>query len=254
MSSYVGRYAELYDLFYGSKPYVDEAAFVHKCLQKHGTGQVQSLLELACGTGSHALAFEKFGYKIVATDYSQDMLNVARCKASQNASKVDFRYQDMRALELDQRFDAVICLFDAIGYVATNDALRQVFQGVHRHLRPGGLFIFDFWHAAAMLCRYEPLRIRRWLIPEGEVLRISETTLECEKQVCQVKYTVYELRSDGTYSSFTETQINRYFLIQEVAGWLSTYHFAPLKWFAGFSDDENITEQTWHVLSISRRL
>lgn len=254
MSSYIGRHAELYDLFYAAKPYTNEAAFVHQCLQKYGAPAPRRLLELACGTGAHAFALEKFGYQIVATDYSEDMLAIARRKAAQGSSQIDFRWQDMRALDLPERpFDAVICLFDAIGYVATNDALRQVLQGVQRHLHVDGLFIFEFWHAGAMLKHYEPVRVRRWQTAQGEVLRISETTLDVARQLASVTYSVYELRADSTFSSLTETQTNRYFLVQEMAALLTANGFAPLKWFAGFNADEKITDETWHIVAVARR-
>ena len=128
-----------------------EAAFVHRCLQQYGIKPTKKILELACGTGSHSLAFEKYGYQIIATDYSEDMLKCAQNKA-QNSTSIDFRMQDMRKLAVPEcHFDAVVCLFDSLGYVITNDALKQVFQGVHQHLRKGGLFIFEFWHAAPMI-------------------------------------------------------------------------------------------------------
>jgi SAM-dependent methyltransferase len=254
MSSYVGRHAELYDVFYADKPYDNEADFVHQCLQQYSAGTTHRVLELACGTGSHALALEKKGYKIVATDYSTDMLACARRKAVQVRSEVAFCHYDMRTLDLPyDPFDAVICLFDSIGYVATNEALEQVLKGVHRHLRPNGLFVFEFWHAAAMLRHYDPLRVRRFNTPDGEVLRIAETTLDYANQLSRVTYIVYELRSDGTYTNFEEAQINRYFLVQEVAAWLSTYNFTPLKWFNGFNDDAMITDQTWHVVAVARK-
>ena len=254
MSSYVGRHAELYDTFYADKPYDNEAAFVHQCLQQYSVGTTHRVLELACGTGSHALALEKKGYKILATDYSPDMLASARRKAKQVRSEVAFCQYDMRTLDLPyEPFDAVICLFDSVGYVATNEALEQVLQGVRRHLRPKGLFVFEFWHAGAMLRHYDPLRVRRFSTSEGEVLRISETTLDYVKQLSRVTYIVYELRSDGTYTNFQEAQINRYFLVQEVAGWLSTCGFTPVKWFNGFSDDDIITDQTWHVVAVAQR-
>lgn len=254
MSSYLGWHAELYDIFYADKPYTEEAAFVHQCLQQYSVGTTRRLLELACGTGSHALVLEKFGYEIVATDYSEDMLACARRKAAEAASSVDFRWQDMRELDIaDRPFDAVICLFDSIGYVETNEAIMQVLQGVHRHLRPDGLFVFEFWHAAAMLHRYDPVRIRRWSTPEGELVRISETELEYAKQLARVTYTIYELRYDGTYTNLRETQTNRYFLVQEMAGWLSTCGFMPVKWFAGYTLDENITDQTWHIVAVARK-
>ena len=84
-------------------------------------------------------------------------------------------------------------------------------------------------------------------------MRISETELEYSKQLARVTYTIYELRHDGTYTSLKETQTNRYFLVQEMAGWLSTCGFAPLKWFAGYAPDENITEQTWHIVAVARK-
>jgi ubiquinone/menaquinone biosynthesis C-methylase UbiE len=54
MSSYAGRYAELYDLSYSDKPYTEEAALVHDCLQRFGVSPSREILELACGTGQHA--------------------------------------------------------------------------------------------------------------------------------------------------------------------------------------------------------
>jgi SAM-dependent methyltransferase len=254
MSSYVGRHAELYDLFYADKPYREEADFVHRCLERHGQGSVRRLLELACGTGNHAFLLEKLGYEVIATDYSNDMLACARRKAKERESEMDFRQQDMRTLDVPERpFDAVICLFDAIGYVGTNEALMEVLRGVHRHLRPDGLFVFEFWHAAAMLRHYEPVRIRRWSVPEGEVLRISETTLDYAKQLGNVKYTVYEMRRDRTYSCFQETQVNRFFLVQEMAGMLTSCGLQPVKWFAGFREDERVTEDTWHIVALAQR-
>ena len=82
MSSYSFRYAELYDLFYADKPYEAEAAFVDKCLREYSIGPTASLLELACGTGTHAFQLEMRGYQIVATDYSKDMIERARREVS----------------------------------------------------------------------------------------------------------------------------------------------------------------------------
>jgi SAM-dependent methyltransferase len=210
------------------------------------------LLEIACGTGTHALQLEKRGFKIVATDYSQDMLERARQKAAN--SHVEFQLQDMTQLEVNGApFDAAYCLFDAIGYVGTNEALAKVFRGVHKHLRNDGLFIFEFWHAAAMLRHYDPVRVRRWQQDDSLILRISETSLDYAKQLSSVSYSIYELKNDGTYSSLTETQTNRYFLVQEMAAWLMTNGFTPLKWFAGFTNSETISDETWHIVAVARR-
>lgn len=254
MTAYSGHYAELYDIFYADKAYEEEAIFVHKCLQKYGPKPTRRLLELACGTGSHALVLATLGYEIMATDYSEDMLRCAKRKAAGAACPLHFQQQDMRKLDLQGApFDAVICLFDSIGYVQTNEALMQTLRGVHHHLRPDGLFLFECWHAAAMLRNYEPVRVRRWSTPTADVLRISETKLDPVKQLAHVTYTIYELFRDGSYTSLKETHTNRFFLVQEVAGWLSYCGLTPLRWFAGFTPEENVTENTWHIVAIARK-
>lgn len=253
-TSYAGRHAELYDTIYQDKPYKKEVRFVDRCIKKFGSGRSRLILELACGTGTHALEFERSGYKVVAVDYSDDMLARAREKALKKSSQVDFRLADMRNLPLtDGPFDVVVSLFDSVGYVQTNEGVRKVFAGVRESLREEGLFIFEFWHAPAMLLHYEPVRVKRWNISGGELLRISETKILHAEQIAEVTYSIFELDSDGTYSRLTETQRNRFFLVQEMAGLLAGAGLHPVKFFSGFSMSEEITGQTWHVVAVARR-
>jgi len=254
MTSYVGKHAGFYDFFYADKCYKSEAAFIHQCLQEFGKHTPNKILELACGTGSHVFEFEKFGYQIIATDYSEDMLKCAKHKGKLSSSSVIFQIQDMRDLNvLERPFDAVICLFDSIGYVVTNDALKKVLQNVHNHLAEDGLFIFEFWHAAAMLKLYDPVRIRKWKTSDSEIIRLSETTIDISRQVGSVKYTILDLKKNGEYYKIEETQENRFFLVQEMDMYLKQNNFEPLQYFAGFNNGEQITTETWHIVAVARR-
>jgi ubiquinone/menaquinone biosynthesis C-methylase UbiE len=253
-SSYEGRHAQLYDLFYEAKDYASEARFVHDCLARLSEGPSRRVVDVACGTGQHALALERLGHEVAGIDHSAAMLEVARSRTAAAGARSLFHQGDLRALEVPGApFDAATCLFDSIGYVATNQALQAAFRGLHRTVRPGGLLILEFWHAAAMLRGYDPVRVRRWSTPDGEVLRISETELDCERQLARVRYRVHEHRTDGTFSSFEEVQTNRYFLVQEMALWLTTTGFAPLAWFDGFSFEGAVSRDTWHVVGVARR-
>jgi len=252
-SSYIGRHAELYDLFYAEKPYAEETAFIHECIQKYKPVS-KRILELACGTGTHSLLLEKHGYQIIATDYSSNMLACAREKAQKVNSSVEFRQQDMRTLEVPERpFDIVLCLFDSIGYLATNDNIFQMLCSVHDHLAPGGLFLFEFWHAGAMLCSYDPVRVRRFKTSTGEIERISETRIDYKEQLCHVLYTINEMKSNGRYQTLQEMQINRFFLVQEMKFFLKQAGLTPLKWFAGFQDDEEINDTVWHIVTVAQK-
>jgi SAM-dependent methyltransferase len=254
MSSYQGRHAELYDLLYEAKDYEAEAQFLHQCLLRFSSGASRRVVDLACGTGRHAIALERLGHELAGVDSSDSMLRVAGVNAAAAKARVQFLAGDLRSLDVaGAPFDAATCLFDSIGYLGTNEALEQALRGIHSSVRPGGLFILEFWHAAAMLRSHDPVRVRRWQRPEGEVLRIAETQLDCERQLASVTYSIYEHRKDGTFTSFQETQTNRYFLVQEMAHWLTATGFSPLAFHDGYSFEGRVTAETWHVLAVARR-
>jgi len=254
MSSYLGRHAELYDLFYADKPYAAEAGVVHELLLKHSAGPTRRLLELACGTGRHALLFEGLGYDVIAVDYSESMLQVAQRRGAAAGSKVVFRLGDMRTFRVGGGpVDAAVCLFDSIGYVGTNEAIEAVLAGVREQLRPQGLFVFEVWHAAAMLSSFDPVRVRRWRLEDREILRISETTLDPARQLATVEYTVLDLAADGRYERLVEKQTNRFFLLQEMEAFVRRAGLVPLAWHAGYSASQPVDQSTWHIVGVARK-
>jgi len=251
---YAGRYAELYDLFYADKPYADEAGFVHECIREFATNPAHDILELACGTGRHALELERFGYNVTATDRSADMIGIAWQRAAENNSKVEFAIANMQELELGNRkWDAAVCLFDSIGYLKTSDAIANALARIRNHLREGGILILEFWNAPARLNNYSRRRERRWKIENGEVVRISETTLDRENRLAKVNYEVRELKSDGTSEQFTELHVNRFFRVDEMQRLLEHGNFNALKFFAGFSRTKPITDETWHIVALAQK-
>ncbi len=254
MSSYLGRHAELYDLFYAEKPYANEAAFAAQLAADHGIQPPARWLDVACGSGRHALEWEQLGFQVTGVDYSADLLTQAQRRAHAQQSQVRFLGQDMRQLDVPGGpFDVVSCLFDAIGYVQTNEAVLQVLRHFRSHLRPGGLLIMEFWHAAGMLKGFDPLRLRRWRLPDREILRISETSVDVSRQLCHVQYTVHELRDDAIFASFTETQSNRYFLVQEMALFIELAGLTPKTWHAGYETEQPINRDTFHVIVAAER-
>jgi SAM-dependent methyltransferase len=253
MGSYRGKHAEYYDIFYQDKPYAAEATFIADALNRYCGRKCEILLELACGTGQHAFELEKMGYEIVATDYSEDLLDVAKRKAKEKNSRVKFSQQDMRNLDLrGETFDAAYCLFDSIGYVQTNFALNLALNGIHRHLRPKGIFIFEFWHAAAMIKNYEPVRERNWKTADGEIRRVSKTRLDIPLQLAEVTYSI-EAKKGADIDHLEETQVNRYFLVQEMAFFLEENGFKVVQFLPAYANTTVINEDTWHILAIAEK-
>jgi SAM-dependent methyltransferase len=254
MTNYAGRYAELYDLFYADKPYAEEVRCVHEFIQEFGRRSTREILELACGTGRHAAELEKFGYQVTAIDHSPDMIDIARRRAINNGSKIVFAIGDMQHFELPAKeYDAAVCLFDSIGYLKTDKAIAKTFARIRDRLRPNGVFVFEFWHAPAMLNHYSPLRVRKWKIANSEIVRTSETTLDRENRLANVRYTVDERNDDGTCSQLYESHTNRFFSVEEMKTLVSCAKFDPVKFFAGFDMRTPVNDDTWHILAVARK-
>lgn len=134
--------AAFYDAIYSFKDYAHEAAYVHALIGQHGRAGGGALLDVACGTGQHLVHLQNW-YQAEGLDLDETMLRIAHERMPDlpfhHASMVDFR--------LDGRFDAITCLFSAIGYVKTEDRLRQAIATMAGHLRPGGVLLVEPWYS-----------------------------------------------------------------------------------------------------------
>ncbi len=105
--------------------------------------QPQTILDIACGEGTFAVAMAQKGFHVTGVDRSPQMLEFARERAERENAEVEFLRQDMRSLSFDERFDLVTCWFDSLNYVLELEGIQKTFAGVHRALKKAGLFIFD---------------------------------------------------------------------------------------------------------------
>jgi SAM-dependent methyltransferase len=134
------RSADFYDLVYAGKPYAQESAAVHAKIAAHLRSGGNALLDVGCGTGGHAACLREH-YRVTGLDLEEGLLRIA----AERYPDVEFRPGDMVDFDLGREFDAVICLFSAIGYVCTEDRLRRTIASFARHLRPGGVLVVEPW-------------------------------------------------------------------------------------------------------------
>lgn len=254
MTCYGPELAAVYDALYLAKPYEREAAFVHQAITRYRSTPGGSLLDLACGTGRHAVAFERLGWSVVGVDASQPMLEVARARIERTRQPITFVNQDMTTFDLGGRqFDAIVCLFDSLGYVVTNAALARALTTIRAHLKPGGIFACECWHGPAFIKGAEPVRVTECDVDGAHLWRISRTVVDVMRHVATVTYDLHRVSVDGQHMSFREIHTNRFFFVQELDAWMGAAGLAPQEWYPGFSAEGKITESTWHILGIAQR-
>ena len=97
------------------------------------------VLDLCCGSGHVTKELLARGYEVTGVDSSAALIEHAR----EALPGVRFIVQDVRELQLETQFDAILSTFDSLNHILTLDGLRQVLLRARGVLRPGGLFVFD---------------------------------------------------------------------------------------------------------------
>jgi len=130
--------AEYYDFLFENVDYEKWARYVVRFFSVARV-KVERVLEVGCGTGNLTKHLNDMGFKVVGVDSSEDMVRVARRKLPD----VEFFVADVREFSLDEKFDAVVSTFDSLNNILEDEEMLKAFINIRRHLRDGGVFIFD---------------------------------------------------------------------------------------------------------------
>ncbi len=251
-------YSRYYDLLYSDKSYEAETKYVIDLIKEFATG-AGSVLELGCGSGKHGQLLANAGYDVLGIDSSESMVRAASQRGTpvnQSGGSIGSflaSHGDARTFSADRKFDAVVSLFHVISYQTTNTDLLSVFSNAARHLKPGGVFIFDVWYGPAVLKLRPETRIKRMQDEKTEIMRLAEPVIFLNDNVVVVDYTVMVTdKLSGSCEKVFESHKMRYLfrpeleLIAEMNG-LSIVHFE--EWLTKLTPND----KTWGVTFIARR-
>ncbi|MGY3765318.1 class I SAM-dependent DNA methyltransferase [Vagococcus vulneris] len=138
MASYE-TFAAIYDEVMDSSLYNDWLEFT----KRHMSDKGHAVLELACGTGILSILLANEGYDVTGVDLSHDMIRLADKRGRENKTDVVFKQGDMLQLDDISKYNMVTCYSDSLCYMPNEQAVLDVFTGVHKSLKDDGRFIFD---------------------------------------------------------------------------------------------------------------
>ena len=247
-------YAEAYDQLYEEKDYLAECDLLESLFQTYGVGPVNKILDLGCGTGNHAIPLACRGYQVTGVDRSVNMLSQAEKKAgaSSGNGNVSFECGDVCTVDLERTFDASIMMFAVLSYQLRNTDVSAALRTVRRHLRPGGLLIFDVWYGPAVLYQRPAQRARVIPTPDGEMLRFANGELDNQRQLCGVEIHLWRIVGNKLVANVEESHRMRYFFPMELELFLEVAGFTLIR-LGGFPDfAHEPAETTWNVLAVAR--
>jgi SAM-dependent methyltransferase len=212
----------------------------------------QPALDLGCGTGRLLLPYLQAGLDVDGCDYSKDMLAQCEERAKREGLSPRLYAQAMHELDLPRRYRTIF----ACGVIGLGGERRLTMQAMGRcyeHLRPGGVFVFDYyprWNdPPAYLSRLPenrhslpeewPSSTERKPLPDGTDLEITARTVSVdpleETQTRQLRARLWrngELLEEQVHTQrYEEYGKNELVLVLEHAG------FSDIQIFGDFSNE-----------------
>ena len=251
------KFGEHYDLIYqGIVNYEKECDALEKIFAKLCQRKPKSILDIGCGTGSHAVILSKRGYNVTGIDISKTMIKKAKEKAKKEKVKAEFFVQDMRNIKLNKKFDCAICIFGGFGYILKYEDLVNAFSGLRQHLNKGGLFIFEFWNVGGI----RPSPYQSWMKTQDDnvtLYRLSESNFDPQTNVLNIDFHFILIRKDKLVETFNETHKIKCYTLAEIRKYLEDNEFKLVSDYDW--DGKNETEfktprkETFRILAIAKK-
>src|SRR3954469_335069 len=134
-------------------------------LRRHVPPPPAGLLDVPCGAGRHSLALARVGYRVTGIDLSENAID--RAGTAGKGLTVDFRRGDMRSLDTDERFGAVLCFGNSLSYFPPEE-MRAFIAALAARVAAGGRLILDTSCCAESLF---PLAEEREVAFDGGIYR-----------------------------------------------------------------------------------
>ena len=216
--------AEYYDLLYEDKDSLGESLYIDCLLKSYGL-DIKNILELGVGTGRHAKKLIDLGYEVFGIERSEKM-----SKKLNQIKKLKYVIGDIETMNLEMQFDAILSLFHVMSYQLTNTKVLNIFNNASRHLKKGGLFIFDIWYTPAVNEIKPSVRVKRFQNENLLITRIAEPKVFPNSNRIDVCYDFFvEKKEDKKFFKFEEIHPMRHFSIPEIELFASNTGFKCLK-------------------------
>ena len=222
MSAYEAL-AQSYDRFTNDVPYTAVADFLEQVLAAHDR-RVETVLDLACGTGSLSCLLSQRGYNVIGTDLSEEMLTVAYEKAMDlEGERPMFVRQSMQRLRLPYTVDLAVCSLDSLNYLTKPEDCRETIRRVYRSLNPGGCFVFDI----NTPFKLKSLDGQVFLDEDEEQYCVWRASFEEEENIIYYGMDIFQRQGDHWLRSFEEHAEYAY-SVQQLTDYLTEAGFSEI--------------------------
>jgi D-alanine-D-alanine ligase len=138
-----------------------------------------TILDLCCGQGRHALEITKRGFKVEGLDRSRYLIQKAKASAKKENLNVKFKEGDARKLPFPpDSFEIVMMLGNSFGYFETVQDDLRILKEIFRILKPWGRLLLDVTDGEYLR---EKFQARSWEWIDKKLFVCRERSLSADR-------------------------------------------------------------------------
>ena len=211
-----------------------------------GLSAGQEVLDLCCGHGRHALRLAEAGMKVTGLDLSEAYLEEARDAADKQGISLELVRGDMRHIPFVRRYDAVINMFSAFGYLESEADDQQVLEAVHDALKPGGSALMDLINREWVIANNIE---NEWRVDEDGTTILEHRELDLLASRNHVSFSI--IGADGVRRESIGHKI-RLYTLTEIVNMLGRAGLAIDRVFGGY-DAVDYSSQSRRMIVVAKR-
>ena len=213
-STLANIYHEMYQHIFD---YDKEFGFYDAILKRNNCNKI---LEVGCGSGMLARRFIDNGYDYLGVDLFNEMLDIARSEVHSDR----FTQCDMRLLDFNNQFDAVLITGRSIAYIAENHGILDTLNGIFKSLKSKGLLVFDCFEANGIFDNFNDFE-QNFDINNKKIRRVSKLTMNLETGWTYDWHAKYIIEQNGETTESDDLTTLRAFTKDEISLFLKLTGF-----------------------------
>ncbi|MFN8672319.1 MAG: class I SAM-dependent methyltransferase [Candidatus Sericytochromatia bacterium] len=167
-----------------------------------------NILDAPCGHGRHSILLAKQGFEVTGIDFKEEFIDIAK-ENSKELNNTNFILQDIRKINFEEKFDAIINMFTSFGYFSDKENL-ELLQSYIKALKKGGKLLIDVINREWAVKNIGKIS-RSWLVyPEDNITFLASNSFDIftgrmrSEQIIMENFVKFEQFQDIRLYSYTE--------------------------------------------------
>jgi ubiquinone/menaquinone biosynthesis C-methylase UbiE len=202
--------------------------------------KVKNVLDMAAGSGRHAIIFTDKGFNVTAVDLSENLLSIGKKHAENENVKIEFVHSDIRKFNPNIKYDLILNLFTSIGYFEKDEENYFILNKAYKLLENNGYFVLDYFNKSFVENNLVPSTIDNF---EGKVIT-QNRFIEGERIIKEIT-----IDNEGEINKYFESV--RMFSKDELINMLQKLGFRIIKTFGDFKGNSFELESSPRIIIIA---